>query len=258
MQTKFKIVIPSYNNEQWIEYNIASILNQSYTNYDVLYIDDASRDSTLTKVQEIVGELKNWTVVSNRTNRRRGYNISPFNLDILKLVESNDDVLVFIDGDDWLYNEEVLEKLNKYYLEKDVWMTYGGMACYPSGELAFPQNTNYSSNVYEGNLFRKDVWRASHLRTFKWGLYKKIKLESIVYSKTKDYYFHAEDLATSYPCLEMCPKDKVGNVDFLTYVFNETPSNRERGIAREAEAGHDLELEIRGQIPYNKIKSIYE
>ena len=103
-----------------------------------------------------------------------------------------------------------------------------------------------------------DVWRASHLRTFKWGLYKRIRLESMVYSKTQDYYFHAEDLATSYPCLEMCPKDKVGIVPFLTYVFNETPSNRERGIARENEAGYLLESEIRNQKPYNKLKSIYD
>ena len=173
-------------------------------------------------------------------------------------MESDDDVLVFVDGDDWLYNDDVLERLAEYYNRKDVWMTYGRMICYPSGNIAFPQNTEYESRVSDENLFRMDVWRASHLRTFKWGLYKRIRLESMVYSKTQDYYFHAEDLATSYPCLEMCPKDKVGIVPFLTYVFNETPSNRERGIARENEAGYLLESEIRNQKPYNKLKSIYD
>ena len=53
-QNKFKIVIPSYNNEQWVEPNMASILNQTYTNYDVLYINDASTDNTINKVNEIV------------------------------------------------------------------------------------------------------------------------------------------------------------------------------------------------------------
>ena len=53
-KNKFKIVIPSYNNEQWVEPNVASILNQTYTNYDVLYINDASTDNTLTLVNELV------------------------------------------------------------------------------------------------------------------------------------------------------------------------------------------------------------
>jgi glycosyltransferase involved in cell wall biosynthesis len=257
MRTNFRIVIPSYNNENWVEYNLASILNQTYSNYSVLYIDDASKDHTLEKAKEIIGDRPNWKLVTNETNKRRGYNVSPFNIHIQELMQGDDDVLVFVDGDDWLYDENVLANLNQYYISNDVWMTYGGMACYPSGLIAFPQNTNHDDIVHEENLFRRDVWRASHLRTFKWGLYKRVKMESMVYSKTGDYYFHAEDLATSYPCLEMCPKNKVGNVPFLTYVFNETPSNRERGIARENEAGHYLEAEIRTQKPYNKIKSIY-
>ena len=36
MKNKFKIVIPSYNNEQWVETNIESILEQTYDNYEVL------------------------------------------------------------------------------------------------------------------------------------------------------------------------------------------------------------------------------
>jgi hypothetical protein len=75
----------------------------------------------------------------------------------------------------------------------------------------------------------------------------------MLYSKTGDYYFHAEDLATSFPCLEMCPESKIGVLNFHSYVFNETPSNRERVVARELEAGLDLELEIRNKVPYLKL-----
>ena len=67
-QNKFRIITPSYNNEEWIEYNLASILNQAYTNYKVTYIDDASTDSTYEKVKEIVGELPNWNVIKNSEN----------------------------------------------------------------------------------------------------------------------------------------------------------------------------------------------
>ena len=51
----------------------------------------------------------------------------------------------------------------------------------------------------------------------------------------------------------MCPQEKIGVVNFSTYMFNETPSNRERGIERENQAGDDLENEIRTATPYKTL-----
>ncbi len=68
-QNKFKIVIPSYNNEKWIEPNLASIIHQNYTNFEVLYIDDASTDDTYEIVQHVVHDLPNWKVIRNEKNR---------------------------------------------------------------------------------------------------------------------------------------------------------------------------------------------
>lgn len=253
---KFKIIIPSYNNENWVEYNIASILNQTYSNYEVLYIDDASSDNTSIEVNKYISGLDNWKVVKNHDNMKRGYNVSPYNKNIIDFVRDDNDILVFVDGDDWLFDDNVLDNLNVFYNDHDPWMTYGGMVCYPSGKEGNPQNSKYSDAVHEDSLYRKDLWRASHLRTFKWGLYKKIRLEDLIYTKTGEYYFHAEDLATSFPCLEMCPKNKIGVLDFFSYIFNETPSNRERSVSRENEAGADLEIEIRNRKPYEKIKEL--
>ena len=111
-KNKFKIIIPSYNNEKWAEYNVASILNQTYDNYDVLYIDDCSKDNTYNIVIDIAHSLSNWTVVRNNVNKRRGHNVSPYNNDIIKFIDNDEDILVFIDGDDWLFEDETLEKIN--------------------------------------------------------------------------------------------------------------------------------------------------
>ena len=252
-QNKFKIVIPSYNNSDWVETNIESILCQTYKNYEVLYINDASKDDTLTKVNNLVGNNPKWKVVSNEKNMRRGYNISPYNEDVIKFMSSDNDILTFIDGDDWLAYPNSLELLNNYYNLYNPWLTYGKFVCYTTLKEGTPQNTPYPNDVHVYNGYRQDHWRASHLRTFKWWLYKKIKKEDLLYSKTNQYYFHAEDLASTYPCLEMCPVNKIGVVPTVNYVFNDTPSNRERGVKREAAAGVDLELEIRKKVPYPKI-----
>lgn len=252
-KNKFKIVIPSYNNEEWVETNFDSINTQTYTNYDVLYINDASTDKTFDKITELTKNNPKWTIVSNETNQRRGYNISPYNSNIINFMKNDSDILVFVDGDDWLAYPSSLEKLNTFYNEKEPWMTYGRFICFTNLELGHPQNTEYSVEVHNNNTYRKDWWRASHLRTFKWWLYKQIQESDIIYSKTGKPYFHAEDLATTYPCLEMCPSNKIGVLDSINYVFNDTPSNRQRGIEREQWAGQELELEIRNKIPYKKI-----
>ena len=254
-KTSFKIVIPSYNNSEWCEYNVASIVNQNYDNYEVLYIDDASTDDTYEKVCDMVAGMDNWKVVSNKTNMKRGYNINPFNENLSSFMKDDEDVLVFVDGDDWLIDNDVLLNLHKYYAKHKPWMTYGGMYCYPSNQIAHPQNTQYPDSVHKSNSYRHDVWRASHLRTFKWWLYRKIEEKDLIHSETGKHYFHAEDLATSFPCLEMTPKNKIGVIDFPAYVFNETDSNRARGVKRELDAGPILENEIRSMQPYACLES---
>jgi len=257
MNNKFKIIIPSYNNEAWSQVNVESILEQDYKNYEVLYIDDCSTDNTRKSIELLINDDPKWTIVTNDSNMKRGYNISPINPNIQNFIDDDEDILVFVDGDDWLAESTVLSQLNDFYNKHKCWMSYGGYVDYP--ELTFPsgphgwQNTRYSQQVHNTNSYRKDWWRASHLRTFKWWLYKKIKDTDLRYSKTNKYYFHAEDLASSFPCLEMCPTNKIGVHDFVTYVFNNTPSNRARGIEREKQAGQELEQEIRNQPSYSEL-----
>lgn len=257
---KFKIVIPSYNNAKWARYNIASILNQTYKNYEVLYIDDYSTDDTHQVVVELVGNLPNWKVVRNTENRRRGYNTNPHGPLLQSFMQDDEEVLMFIDGDDWLYDNDVLQNLANRYATEDYWMTYGRFVCYPHGNLGHPQNTEYPKEVHGQNLYRQDTWRASHLRTFKWHLFKRINEEDLKYTKTGEYYYHAEDLATSFPCLEMCPQEKIGVVKFITYVYNtseEARSRVEQDASREPlgyqQEVYMRELEIRNRKPYNKI-----
>jgi glycosyltransferase involved in cell wall biosynthesis len=65
-QNKFIILITAYNDEEWVEYNIASILNQTYSNYKVLYYDDASTDNTYKVVSEITQDNNKFNITTRK------------------------------------------------------------------------------------------------------------------------------------------------------------------------------------------------
>lgn len=249
---KFKIITPSYNNEDWVEYNLASVLNQTYTNYEVLYIDDASTDQTYEKVKSLVGGDSRFNIVKRLENKGATYN---YFYELESYLTNDQDIIVHLDGDDWLFDTEVLEKLNNFYNDKDVWMTYGIFYCYDGTDevkLGYPQSTEYSEFIKSNKLFRRDIWRASHMRTYKTFLYNKFDRRDLVSSIDNKIYWHASDLAFQFPFMEMCPKDKVGVVDFPTYVYNQSKQNQDRTRERESQDNSKYEIEIRNKKKYKE------
>lgn len=53
MNDKISVIIPVYNGEKTIKFTIESVLNQSYTNLEIIVVDDGSIDSTLKLVESI-------------------------------------------------------------------------------------------------------------------------------------------------------------------------------------------------------------
>lgn len=86
----------------------------------------------------------------------------------------NEDVIVTLDGDDWFASKDALKILNREYIKEDCWLTYGSYIEYPTknrGKFAkkIPQQ------VIHSGTFRQHEWCSSHLRTFKYHLWRKIK-----------------------------------------------------------------------------------
>jgi glycosyltransferase involved in cell wall biosynthesis len=227
-------------------------LNQTYKNYEVYFVDDESTDNTFSKVTRLTDGDTRFKIIRNAKNMGGTYN--HLHHSTLELKDDNT-IICLLDGDDWLYDITVLEKLNEFYNRFDVWMTYGGMIVYTDNGLveANPQNSHYPDEVHMNKSYRQDVWRASHLRTYRAYLWKSVDTNDMRELENKNYYSHAGDLALQFPCLEMCPKEKIGVVPFQTYVYNATQKNTIRTSQRQMDSRHwDIENEIRNRKPYNE------
>ncbi len=133
----------------------------------------------------------------------------------------DDEIIVTLDGDDWLAGSEVLNKLNKYYSDENVWMTYGQYQNYPDGGIGIAKQI--PNNIIAANSFRQYTWCSSHLRTFYTWLFKKIKLEDLKYEG--QFMSMTWDGTIMYPQLEMCgPHSKF--ISEILYIYNlENPIN---------------------------------
>lgn len=49
----FSIIMPVYNAEKYVEQSIKSVLNQTFTNFELIIIDDCSKDNSYSICQKL-------------------------------------------------------------------------------------------------------------------------------------------------------------------------------------------------------------
>jgi glycosyltransferase involved in cell wall biosynthesis len=238
-----KIITPLYNVEKWISVNIESILSQTYKNFSCYYIDDMSTDSSVEIIKKYTDDRIN--LIQNKEKKFALRNIYEA---ISNSNAGDEDIIIILDGDDWLANKNVLEKIVKYYEKEDIYLTYGNYIEYPSGNR--PRNvTRYSDHIVKHSLYRKDIWRASHLRTFKYKLWKNIKVEDLK-DKEGNFYKMTGDLATMFPMLEMSG-GKFKCVDEILCCYNVSNPLNDHKVDHSLQLS--IEYEIRNKKPYSEL-----
>ena len=127
----------------------------------------------------------------------------------------DDRVVASLDGDDFLVDNDVLTTLEKYYSNPDIWMSYGSQIDYPSGKT-HSRLKRIPDSVFKRKNLRSSRFTASHLRTFKAGLFKKIKKEDFMYNGA--FMDVSWDIAMMIPMLEMCSPCEKSDVNRSTFV----------------------------------------
>ena len=65
------VLMPVYNEEKFLAESIGSILNQTYYNFELLILDDASTDNSLKIIKAYAKEDKRIKVLVNKTNQKQ-------------------------------------------------------------------------------------------------------------------------------------------------------------------------------------------
>ncbi|MDE3055874.1 MAG: glycosyltransferase family 2 protein [Verrucomicrobiota bacterium] len=206
------LVVPSYNNIEWYETCLISMLAQNYHNFRIIYLDDCSRDGMSQAIDAFLLENDPEHRVQMIHNRIRIGALA----NIYYAVQScdPDEIVVLVDGDDWLLHPDVLSQLNEIYSTQEVWFTHGNMKEWPAGHVT------WCEPICEEALLSR-TYRAfkcpSHLRTFYAWLFQRIRYEDFLYEG--QFFSMAWDMAIMYPIAEMAGRRHLF-VEEPNYAYN--------------------------------------
>ena len=217
----FKIIVTCRNAEKWIAKSIGSILRQDYPNYEAVVIDAKSEDNTFGILREYIPVSDKITVVQNETIQTAIVN----NFEAIDIANpSDEDVLVFLDGDDWFYDSHTLEHLNEAYADPDVWITWGNYL------MSTKKIYHGSRNIPADYNLRKERWVTCHLKTCKYFLWRNIADKDFRHTATGEYYTVCRDAAFMWPMLEMAGAEHWKFIDKILYVYNSANENSDYSI----------------------------
>jgi glycosyltransferase involved in cell wall biosynthesis len=132
------VVIPLYNKERSIAATLDSVLAQTYTDYEVIIVDDGSTDNSLQVVRKRIRELGTNRV---RVIHQENGGVSPARNKGIE--EATGEYVAFLDGDD-LWDKDFLTTMSQLIVEFPDKSIYGvGCAQIKRGETPILRDSYY-------------------------------------------------------------------------------------------------------------------
>lgn len=156
-EPKISVIIPAYNCENYIDETISSILIQSYSNWEIIIIDDCSTDNTKNIIQYRVNQYPDKIkLLENTENLRQGRARNR------GLLHATGEYIMIIDSDDLMHPDRMKNTIEYFNNNSDVDIIYGGYKTFQDGHDY--QNGRYSSPIpfdkekmYEQNLINNNT-----------------------------------------------------------------------------------------------------
>ena len=212
MEELISVIVPIYNVEKYLNKCIESIINQSYSNLEIILVDDGSKDSSGIMCDNYILKDKRIKVI----HKENGGLSDARNVGIEK---AKGEYIVFIDSDDWidekmieiLYN--IIKKNNSDISICDYFLAYNEEIQTQKEDIEIINLSNIEAlktiydkdlgvcmivawnKLYKRNLFKDDIrYPYGKIHEDEFTTYKLLyKAEKISYTKQKMYYYRQRE-----------------------------------------------------------------
>jgi glycosyltransferase involved in cell wall biosynthesis len=245
---KFIIIMPCYNVSKWVGLNIQLTKHQSFPNFECHIINDGSTDNSEEIILENIKNDNRFFYYKNEVNT--GSSLYSYYKTFHQVNPNDEDIIVWLDGDDWFSSVFVLQYLDQFYNSTKCWMTYGTYQTFPSGQDGSHHCIEIPNEIHQSNAYRKWMHVYSHLRTHKAFLFKQLKEKDLIDSRSGEFYTEATDCAYLFSLAEMCgSSEKIKLIDDILLTLNRTNPNQASGNLKKQK---DTEAHIRNLQSFSK------
>jgi len=209
-----KIIVNCGPSEELIGRCLASIISQSFANWQAYVTVDPCGDATFQQAMLARGGDRR---IHIHRNARRQYSMINLIRGIDRSRAEPDDVIVILDGDDCFATTGALRIIHDTYRQSGCWMTYGSWIADTPNEHgvcqgmwpAYPEGTTD---------FRDHNWLGTAVRTWKRWLWDLID-DRDFRDAQGNYFLVTEDQAVMLPMLEMCGTEKAKHIAEVLMVY---------------------------------------
>ncbi|MFI3327172.1 MAG: glycosyltransferase [Clostridia bacterium] len=170
MQDLISIIVPVYKVEKYLDNCIQSIVDQTYTNLEIILIDDGSPDNCPQMCDDWAKKDYRIKVIHKENGgvslaRNVGLNIA------------SGEYIGFVDSDDWL-EPNMYQNMLQSMINNSVGMVECGYYVEGNGKNQKKSNIEYISKVYTGQEVIDII--VSHSKKFEWFLWCKLFKKSLI------------------------------------------------------------------------------
>jgi glycosyltransferase involved in cell wall biosynthesis len=137
------VIIPAYNSEQTIKETVESVLNQTFTDFELIVVDDSSQDGTLKIVSQIQDprlQVFSYPHAGGAVSRNRGFS------------QSSGEFIAFLDSDDLWLPDKLEVQLKALQENPQAAVAYSWLDCVDESGNFVRQGSHRTEN---GDIFAK-------------------------------------------------------------------------------------------------------
>lgn len=224
------VVVPVYNVGKYVRKCINSILDQSFSDFELIIVDDGSTDDSYNICQECAQKDNRIRLIHKKNSGL----VSSWKLGVK---ESNSELIAFIDSDDFVEND-YLKDLYTCYKEYKVQMVIAPAKKYINEKQidikykikpGFYDYKNYKKNILPRILNDKGLFQSRVLLPSRWGklISKELVLHNMKYVDNRSTY--GEDLSLLIPIFLDIKSIYLVNDKKASYVYRIRKSSMIRG-----------------------------
>ncbi|MEA2018885.1 MAG: glycosyltransferase family A protein [Campylobacterota bacterium] len=240
---KVSVIITVYNCASLIYHSVKSILNQTYTNIEIIIINDGSTDGTLDVLNKLEVDYPNIKILSIK-------NSGTYVARNVGLTHSTGKYITFHDADDWAHPQRIEQHINQHK-NNDCLASLSKLArIQPNGYFYSPIIYPVDRNCMLSLMFDRVVFeKLGYYRTGRFGN------DSEYFERIKN--FIKKDVLHIDKVLTICAQ-RPGSLTTTASTSNQTGKNQKRmHQMKRWRMWHKLHFE-KHSIPYVKFNNKYE